>query len=161
MNTRLPYKKQTPANREILRREAVEAYAGGESPIKIAKRLRVARATVYNWINSHKEDPEHGLEEQKRGPVSKLSPPQRQRLFELMEQGALAAGYETDNWTLPRIRDLIEERFGVSFDSSYLCRLLKSEGFSHQKFRTQAYERDEEAIDNWKRKVFPDAEKKG
>lgn len=69
--------------------------------------------------------------------------------------GPQAAGFDTDLWTLKRVREVIRRRFGVQFSEVHVWRLLGKLGFSSQKPERQAKERDEAAIARWKKRTWP------
>jgi transposase len=71
----------------------------------------------------------------------------------------LAHGYKTNLWTTARISELISREFGISYHRDHVGRLMHSLGWSHQKPETRAAERDEEAIDRWKREDWPRVKK--
>lgn len=161
MNARLPYKKQTSANRLLLRRQAVElCEKGGVGASEVARRIGVTRQSIHNWVAAFRENGEEGLLEEKRGRPCALDEDDRERLAELLDRGAQASGYEDDRWTLSIVGDLIKHTFGVCFSIQGVCDLLHAMGYSHQKARRQARERDEEAIEDWKRNTFPALGKK-
>jgi putative transposase len=90
------------------------------------------------------------------GPEPKLDAPGRAELVVLIDQGAAAAGYTVDQrWTLQRIRDQVERRFGVDYSLSGLCRLLHRLGLSVQVPCDKAAERDEAAIASWISERWP------
>jgi transposase len=89
------------------------------------------------------------------GRPPKLSEAQRKELVTALKQGALAAGFATELWTLPRIGRLIQERFGVSLAESSVWRVLGELGWSVQRPAGQARQRDEQAIRTWKAKRWP------
>ena len=64
-------------------------------------------------------------------------------------------GFDTELWTLKRVRLLIEQRFGVSYNEAHVWRMLDSLGFSPQRPDRRAIERDEDAVPMWKRKTWP------
>ena len=68
----------------------------------------------------------------KTGRPPRLTPPQWQQLLEILEQGAMHSGFETERWTLARIRDVIELHFGVIYHARYLSARLKDLGWSVQ-----------------------------
>ena len=90
-----------------------------------------------------------------RGRPRQLSDEQLAELAQLLKQGAIAAGYSTEMWTLKRIGTLIEEKFGVHLVPSSVWRLLAGMGWSVQRPTGRARERDEGAIRNWKAKRWP------
>lgn len=85
------------------------------------------------------------------GHLSGLSPARRARLMSALVGGALAEGFPTDLWMLPRGEMLIEWRFGRTCSESQVWRITSKFGFSHQRPASPALERDEAAIRNWKR----------
>jgi transposase len=85
------------------------------------------------------------------GRPPKLCPSQLARLPGLLLRGALAWGYNTDLWTTGRVAKVIERRFKVRFHRAHVGRLLGDLGWSCQKPERRALERDEEAIERWKR----------
>jgi transposase len=89
------------------------------------------------------------------GPKPRLNGTQRRSLAALLKKGAVAAGYPNDLWTCRRVRDLIVRNFGVRYDFNHVGRVLHSLGFSVQKPEARARERDEAAIERWRKKDWP------
>jgi transposase len=89
----------------------------------------------------------------------RLSAAQRKELVRLLKEGALAAGFPTELWTLPRIAQLIEAKFAVTMVASSVWRLLGRLGWSVQRPAGQARERDERAVRTWKAKRWPELKK--
>src|SRR4030066_73282 len=58
-----------------------------------------------------------------------------------------------------RIATLIERRLGVTYHRNHVGKLLHKLGWSHQKPERRAVERDEAAIAQWKRSVWPRVKK--
>jgi Winged helix-turn helix len=58
-------------------------------------------------------------------------------------------GYSTDLWSAERLADLIEQAFGVHFNSHYLSTWLRQRNYTPQKPQRIHRERDEEAIARW------------
>ena len=75
-------------------------------------------------------------------------------------RGARSQGFDTDLWTCPRVKALIEREYGVSYHVDHIVRLLRSLGFTPQKPKRRAIERDEEAIARWIRKGLAADQKK-
>jgi transposase len=59
------------------------------------------------------------------------------------------AGFETDRWTLLRIRAVILVAFGVRYHAHYLARRLKALGWSSQHPAVYARERDDALVQTW------------
>jgi transposase len=72
----------------------------------------------------------------------------------------MAHGYATDLWTTARIAEVIEASFGISYHPDHVGRLMRQLGWSHQKPERRAVERDDAAIERWKRTRWPRVKKK-
>lgn len=130
--------------------------AGKLSQSAIAVKLGVSRATVSDW---NKQLRAGGLPRLRRRPPpgrpSRLSREQGQDLLRLLKRGALASGFETDRWTLPRIQKVIERQFGVTYHENYVSRLLQKLNWSPQVPLPRARERDDELIRAWLTQDWP------
>ena len=84
---------------------------------------------------------------------------QRRRLVRLLLKGPQAHGYRTQLWTTARIAELIRREFGVDYHRDHVGRLMHSLYWSPQKPETRAVERNEEAIERWKRQDWPRVKK--
>jgi len=67
----------------------------------------------------------------------------RRKLERALLRGAEAAAFPTDLWTCPRVAQLIENDFGITFHVDHVCRLLHGLGWGRQKPERRAVERDE------------------
>jgi transposase len=85
----------------------------------------------------------------------KLARAERKRLAEVLLRGPLAHGYRTNLWTTARIAEVIRDEFGIQYHRDHVGRLMHSLQWSPQKPERRALERDEQAIDRWKRKDWP------
>jgi putative transposase len=130
--------------------------AGHLSQATIARELGVSRATVSDWA---KQRAAGGLRQLRRRPrlgrPAKLTRAQQRELLRSLKRGALAAGFETDRWTGPRIQNLIGQKFEVTYHSRYLPRLLHKLNWSQQLPLARAVERDEELIQAWLKHDWP------
>ncbi len=72
-----------------------------------------------------------------------------------MLEGALKAGNSTGLRTCRWVRDVIALEFQVEYRVDHIGRLLPSLGWTPQKPKRRARERDEERIRGWVRKVWP------
>jgi transposase len=81
-------------------------------------------------------------------------------LLKLLQRGPAAAGYARELWTLKRVADLIERRFGVRYHPCHVWRVLGSLGWSCQKPERRARERDEGEIERWRRRRWPHIKKR-
>jgi len=116
----------------------------------IARELGVSRSAVGHWAQALNSGGLRGLRRRKAsGRPPKLSPKQQRALRRLVKRGALAAGFESDRWTLARVRQLIQQEFEVVYHMNYLNRLLRKLGLTPQVPLPRAVERDEELIRAW------------
>jgi transposase len=141
---------------ERRRTRAARLLAAGVKQAEVARRVGVSRQAVQRWERVRQHQGVAGLKSPSRfGRPPKLSEAQRKVLVTALKQGALAAGFATELWTLPRIGRLIKERFGVSLAESSVWRVLGELGWSVQRPTGQARQRDEQAIRTWKAKRWP------
>lgn len=155
----------TAAKRDFLgmeqrRREAAELLRKGESQAEVARRVGVSRQSVSRWASALEQEGLRGLRRAKRaGRKPQLEAAQLKRLVQYLEAGPEASGFATGLWTLPRVRQLIEQRFDVRFGTTRVWQLLRSLGFTPQRPAGRARERDEAAIARWKRRRWPEVKK--
>lgn len=83
------------------------------------------------------------------GAEQKLDRRQKQHLLKLLATGPEAAGFAGQLWTAAKIAELIRQVFDVTYNPRYLPTLLKSLGWSVQKPKRRALERNEDAIEAW------------
>jgi len=145
---------------ERRRRRAGRLLAAGTAQAEVARRVSVSRQSVSQWEKLRQEGGMEALRRPKRfGRPRKLSDPQCESLIAYLKAGALAAGFATELWTLPRIANLIEQRFTVRLTEPSVWRLLGALGWSVQRPAGRARERDEKAIRTWKAKRWPELKK--
>jgi transposase len=94
------------------------------------------------------------------GPAPRLTPEQKGRIPELLERGAEAYGFRGDLWTSTRVAEMIRREFGVSYHPDHVGRILRDVGWSVQKPKRRASQRDEEAIERWTRERWPEVKKR-
>ena len=128
----------------------------GVLQVEVSERVGVAKSTVSGWAKRMRHG---GLEAlRSNGPLGRpagLEAAQRAELVKALKAGAMAQGFATELWTLPRVRRLIADLFGVRYCEPHVWRLLRGLGFTPQRPSKRALERDEEAIRTWKRKRWP------
>jgi transposase len=145
----------TAAELERRRRQAVDAVQGGESPETVARVIGINRASMYRWLASARQ-PDGLAAKPQNGPAPRLSTDQLHELDTLLRQGAQAHGWPNRLWTCARVAELIRLRFGVSLHHDHVGRMLRARlHWTPQKPCRKARERDELAIDYWKRHRFP------
>lgn len=146
----------SPKALEARRRRAVALLKLGLSLHEVARQLGCDASSVLRWRDAvRKGGPDALKAKPAPGRPPKLTAAQKRRLVKYLLRGALAYGYATDLWTTQRIADLIAETFGVGYHRDHIGRLMHGVGWTHQKPERRAIERDEEAIQRWKRDAWP------
>lgn len=145
---------------ERRRRRGARLLEAGIAQAEVARRVGVTRTSVSRWERLRQEGGADALKRPKRfGRPRRLSEAQCEELIEQLKVGALAAGFATELWTLPRIRTLIEQRFAVKLTEPSVWRLLRALGWSVQRPTGQARQRNENAIRTWKARRWPELKK--
>jgi transposase len=145
---------------EKRRMQAARMYKKGETQAAIAKKLGVSRQSVSRWCQSLEEAGRTGLKKAGRaGRKPKLTSAELMVLQERLQHGPEALGYSTSLWTTGRVTDLIHEISGIRFHVGHVWKILRQLGWSCQRPKSQALERDEAAIRNWKRRRWPTLKK--
>jgi transposase len=140
---------------EKRRLKGAKLLARGVSKSQVARQLGVARQTVAAWEQRLSAGGREALRRGELGRPRQLDTEQEREVGKLLMAGALAAGYPTELWTLPRIGKVIAQRFGVAYSVGHLWHLLRRLGFSCQKPEKRATQRNEAEIVRWKRHVWP------
>lgn len=145
------------AKREDVRRQAAGWFAEGVAVPEIARRLRVSRTAVYNWRQQWTAGGVQALAS--KGPSGsrcRLDDSRLQRLADALDEGPAAHGFGVDQrWTLARVSDLIARMFHTRYTLRGTANILYRLGFSVQVPKHRAVERDEQAIEVWRREVWP------
>jgi len=132
----------------------------GLSLNEVGRRIHCAASSVMRWFHAWRRGGPEALKVgASPGRPPKLRPAQRRRLVKLLLRGPLAHGYRTNLWTTARIAEVIERELGVHYHPDHVGRLMHRLGWTHQKPEARAVERDQEAIDRWKRKDWPRVKK--
>ena len=131
--------------------------SAGESQVSVARTLGVTPDAVCRWVRKVRAGGVGALAA-RRAPGRKpaLTEKQEARLFKLVaEKTPRQLTFSFALWTIPLVGQLVERLFGVALHKSTLGRLLKRLGFSPQRPRRRAFERDEAACQEWTTQTFP------
>ena len=147
-------RRLTPAQLEERRLAAAAAFpavrAGRATQAALARDLGVSAAAVSQWYEAWRAGGRRALRARpKTGRPPQLSGRQWQRLRTLLLRGAVAAGFDTERWTLKRIAAVVRREFGVRYHPRALAPALKAHGFTAQRPATRAKERDEGLVRAW------------
>jgi transposase len=143
------------AARERIRLQAVERFVGGEKNREIAAALRVSERSVERWRRQWREGGQAGVCSKGSPGRPRLSERQIAGLERELERGPLAHGWTDQRWTLARVKTLIGRLFHITYTVEGTWRLLKRHGWSWQQPARRAVERDDEAVELWKKEVWP------
>jgi transposase len=128
----------------------------GYSLNETGRRIGCNASSVKRWRDAFRRGGRDALKPRPTpGRPPRLTHKQRARLLRYLLEGALAHGYRTDLWTTLRMAQLIEGKFGVRYHRDHVGRLLHSLGWSCQKPERRATQRNEAAIEEWKRREWP------
>ena len=141
---------------EARRRQALRLLEEGYSLNEVGRMIGSAPSSVMRWRDALQSGGEEALKVRfSPGRPPALTPAQRKQVVKLLLKGAIASDFSTELWTTGRVAILIQKHCRVQFHRSHVARLLHELGFSCQKPEHRALERDEEKIEEWKRKRWP------
>lgn len=136
--------------------------------LKVGKNLSAAAravgssvSSVFRWFQAYRKRGAKGLEPRPTpGRPPKLDASDKRRLERLLLKGPMELGYRTDLWTLKRVSQVIDRHFAVAYHPCHVWRLLRDMGWSCQKPERRAIQRNEAAIERWKRERWPHIKKR-
>ena len=141
--------------REQVRLAAVERFERRVPVPEIAAELRVSERSVQRWRRAWEAGGAPGLASKGQAARCRLEEAQLAELDRLLEAGPAAAGWQDQRWTLARVRDLIAAKFKVAYTVPGTWYLLRRRGWSCQLGARRAAERDEGAVEVWKKETWP------
>jgi transposase len=142
---------------EARRLRAAELFAAGVRQAEVARQLEVSAQAVSVWYARW----QHGGTEALRsrgpsGPTPRLSDQQLASVEQALLRGATANGFTGELWTLDRIAMVIERLTGVRQHPAWVWALLHHRlGWTVQRPKRRAAERDQAAIDQWVKERWP------
>ena len=159
---KLDGRKISPKAMEEIRIRAVQRVQAGESPETVIKTLGFARACIYNWLARYRAGGWHALQTGKRsGRPKKLSGPQIRWIYQtICDKDPRQLKFSFALWTRSMIAEAIKREFRIKLSKTSVGRLLHQLGFSCQKPLYRAYQRDSALVEQWKKQVFPQIQKR-
>jgi transposase len=122
----------------------------------IAEALGVTPGAVSQWLKRARAGGAEALRHRlPPGATPRLTAEQRARLPMLLAHGPEAYGFRGAVWTTKRVAAMIRQEFHVTYHPAHMSRLLRAIGWSVQKPRTRASQRDEAAIEAWVTERWP------
>ena len=159
---KLDGRKIGPKAMEQIRIRAVKRVQQGQSPEKVIATLGFSRACIYNWIARYRAGGWDALRSGKHtGRPKKLSGRQIAWIHKtIRDKDPLQLKFPFALWTRSIVTRLIRNQFGLKVSESSAGRLLRQMGFSCQKPLYRAYQQNPEAVEYWKKTVFPQIKKR-
>lgn len=154
-------RKLSTDEKALLRRIAVQRVLDGESAAEITRCYGLGNKTIFKWLRTAKEQGLDAL-----APIPRTG---RKRALSELEEDEVKRwiiggdprqhGFDFGLWTRQIVADLIAARFNISLSVTAVGNLLHRLGLTPQKPLRRAYERDEEAVTEWKQKEYPKIQK--
>lgn len=157
--------KTTQRDRAVLEKRRISAgkmFERGVSQAAVSKKYDVSRAAVCQWYAQWRKNKKTGLLSRGApGFDSQLTEKKKKQLKQIIMKGPIASLYDTDFWTIDRIRAVAQKKLKVNLGYTRIWNTVIGLGFSCQKPERRAKERNEKAIIDWKLKEFPRLKKMG
>ena len=155
-----PRRAQAHRKRQQLqarRLRAAELFSAGIHPAEVARQLGVSRQSASTWHAAWKSGGTGALHSRgPTGPTPRLSDEELARVEQALLQGATSHGFQGELWTLERIAEVIWRLCGVRHHPAHVWALLRYRlGWSVQRPRRLAAERDQAAVDQWVKVDWP------
>ena len=145
---------------ELRRQRAMALLESGLTMEEVSHRVGTSIASVSRWRQAMAEGGPAALAAKPvPGRPHKLPKSECRRLLELLLKGAIAHGYPNELWTLKRIARVILREFGVRCHPNHVWRVLRGLRWSCQAPQRRPVQRDEEAVEHWKRYQWPHIKK--
>jgi transposase len=146
-----------------VRLRAADALRSGMKKGDIAAAYRINRSTLYRWQQRLQQDPRDGLKRKKSpGSARPRKSPElgKDAFFKLVLTPASEYGYETDLWTIPRLKAVLAGK-GHALSAQTIHRRLDEHGITNQKAQRRYFDAGKERSDDevrheWRRKVLPE-----
>jgi transposase len=140
---------------ERRRKQAVQAVTDGQPRAIVAQVLGVHYRTVARWVRAARKPGGLDAKPQPRTEPG-LSDADLRKLEGLLAKGAKAHGWHNELWTAARVARLIEREFRIRYHPEHVRKVLKRRlGWTSQKPRRQARERDDKEVARWVGDEFP------
>jgi transposase len=139
-----------------VRSRAVQAVQRGQPLNQVAQAFGVNRTTLFRWLCRFETEGSRGLERRAgSGRPRLLDVFDMEALNDVVLEPASHFGFETDLWTVSRLRQVIRDQYGVTLSEDTVWRRLRDAGFTYQKPERRYFEVNEEAREEWLRTEAP------
>jgi transposase len=151
----------SPEVLEYRRRLAVQRLAEGYSCQEVADFLGTDPRSVRRWAATFAHQGDSGLAARPvPGRPAKLTATQEKIVRHWLADNPIEHGFATELWTSPRLAQLIQQEWDIDFHPDYLSTWLRLHGYTPQKPRRVARERDDEAVARWLAQDWPRIKKR-
>jgi transposase len=139
-----------------VRERAALAVLAGMPIVNVGVAYGVDRKTVSRWVARYRENGRAALcRKEGSGRPRKLEELTEHELRTRILRGAMAYGFETDLWTVNRLRRVIFDEFRIRLSKNTIWRRLRDAGLTYQKPEREYYEIDEATRKKWLRYEVP------
>lgn len=155
-------RRLSPKTQEEIRIRAVQRVQDGESPEKVIETLGFARACIYNWLARYRAGGWDALKTGSRsGRPRKLNGKHLAWIYRtVVEKDPLQLKFPFALWTRSMIGVMVRRKFGIKLSVASVGRLLRQLGLTCQRPLFRAYQKNPEAVEQWKQTVFPAIKKR-
>ena len=145
---------------EYRRVQALKLLDQGLSLNEVGRLIGCNASSVMRWRDARRRGGKKALKVRfSPGRPRKLSGTQRKKLVKMLLKGSIAQGYSTNLWTTARIAEVIQQEFGITYHRDHVGKLMHELRWSPQKPERRAVERNDRAIEEWKRQRWPRVKK--
>jgi transposase len=129
----------------------------GEAPSEVMKSFGLCRTSIYRWLRRYEDQGMEALVEKiAQGAEPKLSEKQRQQVKRwILGKDPRQYGFDFGLWSRRIVGTLIQEKMGIELGLTTVGRLLASLDITPQKPLRRAYERDPQAVEQWRKERYP------
>jgi transposase len=154
-------RRLSPKTQEEIRIRAVQRVQDGESPEKVVAALGFARASIYSWLARYRAGGWDALKTGSRsGRPRKLNGRHLSWIYRtVVEKDPLQMKFSFALWTRAMVAVVIRRQFGIKLSDASVGRLLRQLGLTCQKPLFRAYQKSPDAVEKWKKTVFPEIKK--
>lgn len=139
-----------------VRERAALAAINGMGISTVAVAYGVDRRTVSRWVTKYSDYGGAALTRKVgSGRPRKLDELTVDELSSIVLKGAIRYGFETELWTVSRLRRVIQDEFHLQLSKNTIWRRLRDAGLTYQKPEREYYEIDEAARKKWIRYEVP------
>jgi transposase len=139
-----------------VRERATLAVLEGMTIASVSAAYGVDRKSVSRWVAKFRLNGCKALYRKAgSGRPRKLEELTEEELREMVLRGAMAFGFETDLWTVNRLRRVIRDEFRIQLSKNTIWRRLRDAGLTYQKPEREYYEIDEATRKKWLRYEVP------